>query len=111
MRFRPSDVVNAVGSVERGELRDGLRGVEVEDVETAVAEDAEVLGGGDGETVLEKWTEFDGVAVKRGFEYRHVCLFSDDDFGFVLGSVMGVDRSIVIKYCYQISDYKALFGW
>lgn len=74
MRFRPSDVVNAVGSVERGELREGLRGVEVEDVETAVTEDSEVLGGADGETVLEKWTEFDGVAVKWGFENRHVVL-------------------------------------
>lgn len=87
MRFRPSYVVNAVGSVERGELRDGLRGVEVQDVETAVAEDAEVLGGGDGETVLEKWTEFDGVAVKWGFEHRHVC-FPMRILGVVLGNVM-----------------------
>lgn len=40
-------------------------------METAVAEDAEVLGGADGETMLVKWTEFNGVAVKWGFEDRH----------------------------------------
>lgn len=83
MRFRPGDVVNAVGGVKRGELGDGLGGVEVEDVETAVAEDAEVLGSAHGETVLVKWTEFDGVAVKWGFEYRHdyfPAKFFEDDF-------------------------------
>lgn len=71
VRFRPSYVVNAVRSVERSELGDGLGGVEVKDVDTAVSEDAEVLGGADGQTVLVKWTEFHGVAVKWGFKYRH----------------------------------------
>lgn len=40
-------------------------------METAVAEDSEVLGSGDGETVLVEGAEFDGVAVERGFEDRH----------------------------------------
>lgn len=40
-------------------------------METAVAEDAEVLGGGDGDAVFVEWTELDGVTVEGGFENRH----------------------------------------
>lgn len=40
-------------------------------METAVAEDAEVLRSGDCETVFVEWTEFYGVAVERGLEHRH----------------------------------------
>lgn len=42
----PSDVVNAVSSVVRDNFGDGGR--EIEDVKATVAEDAEVLGGGNG---------------------------------------------------------------
>lgn len=66
----PGDVVDAVGGVEGGNFGDGSGG-EVEDVEAAVAEDAEVLGGGDGEAVLVEGAEFDGVAVEGGFEDGH----------------------------------------
>ena len=73
--FGPSDIVYAVGGVVGGELGDGCGGAasgrEVEDVEAAIAEDAEVLGGGYGETVLVERTEFDGVAVEWGFEEGH----------------------------------------
>lgn len=70
MGLRPAQIVDAVGSVERGAFRDG--GTELEDVDAAVAEDAEVLGGGDGELVLVERAEFDGVAVERGLKDRHV---------------------------------------
>lgn len=40
-------------------------------METAVAEDAEVLGGGDGDAIFVEWTELDGVTVEWGFENRH----------------------------------------
>lgn len=76
VRFRPGEVVDAVGGVVGDELGDrgegGVRG-EVEDVEAAVAEDAEVLGGGDGEAVLVERAEVDGVTVEGGFENGH-CL-------------------------------------
>ena len=50
----PGDVVDAIGGVEGGDLyeRGGRSGREVEDVEAAVAKDAEVLGGGYGEYPL-----------------------------------------------------------
>lgn len=68
----PGDVVDPVGGVEGGDFGDGSGGGgEVEDVEAAVAEDAEVLGGGDGEAVLVEGAEFDGVAVEGGFEEGH----------------------------------------
>lgn len=74
MGFGPGDIVDSVGGVEGDELGDGSgargRG-EVDDVEAAVAEDAEVLGGGDGEAGLVEGAELDGVAVERGFEYWH----------------------------------------
>lgn len=44
MGFRPAAIVDAVGGVEGGEFSDRRRG-ELEDVETAVSEDSEVLGG------------------------------------------------------------------
>lgn len=37
----------------------------------AVAKDAEVLRGGDGEARFVEGAEFDGVAVERGFEDWH----------------------------------------
>lgn len=74
MGFGPGDIVDSVGGVEGDELGDGCgargRG-EVDDVEAAVAEDAEVLRGGDGEAGLVEGAELDGVAVERGFEYWH----------------------------------------
>ncbi|KAM3748351.1 hypothetical protein ACB098_05G102300 [Castanea mollissima] len=71
----PGDVVDAVGGVEGGELyeRGGRSGREVEDVDAAVAEDAEVLGGGYGEAGLVEWAEFYGVSVEWGFEDGHGC--------------------------------------
>lgn len=77
--FRPGEVVDAVSGVVSDELGDGDGGVrgEVEDVETAVAEDSEVLGGGDGEAILVEWAELDGVTVERGFENGH-CLIQLD---------------------------------
>lgn len=71
--LRPGAVVDAVGRVEEAELGDGGLGGgrELEDVEAAVAEDAEVLGGGDGEPVLIKRAEFYRIAIKGGFEERH----------------------------------------
>lgn len=74
MGFGPGEVVDAVGGVEEGELGDGGGGWgwgEVEDVEAAIAEDAEVLGGGYGQAVFVKGAEFNGVAVEWGFEHRH----------------------------------------
>lgn len=73
MGFRPCEVVDAVSGVEEGEFGDGggVGGGKVEDVETAVAEDAEVLRSGDCETVFVEWTEFYGVAVEWGLEHRH----------------------------------------
>ena len=75
--FGPGHVVDAVGGVVGDQLRDGegrLRG-EVEDVEAAVAQDAEVLGGGHGQAVLVEGAELYGVAVERGFENRHRFVF------------------------------------
>lgn len=71
MGFRPGNVVNAVGGVEGGDFGDWAGGRKLDDVETAVAEDAEVLRSGDGETLFVKRAEFDGVTVEWGFEYRH----------------------------------------
>lgn len=69
----PGAVVDAVGGVEDAELGDGGLGGrgELEDVEAAVAEYAEVLGGGDGESVLVEGAELYGVAIEGGFEERH----------------------------------------
>lgn len=72
MGFRPAEVVDAVGGVEGGAFCDG--GSELEDVEAAVAEYAEILGRGDCELVLVEWAEFDGVAVERGLENWHVAV-------------------------------------
>lgn len=77
MRFGPGDVVNTVGSVEGDEFREsGSARREVEYVETAVSEDAEVLGSGDGEARLVEGREFDRVAIERRFKNRHggVCV-------------------------------------
>lgn len=79
MGLGPCDVVYAVGGVVGDELGDWLVGCggaqrgrgEVDNVEAAVAEDAEVLGGGDGEPRLVEGAELDGVAVERGFKYWH----------------------------------------
>lgn len=38
-----------------------------------ISEDAEVLGGGDGDAVLVERTELDGVTVERSFEQGHGC--------------------------------------
>lgn len=76
----PGHVVDAVSGVEGGDLGDGGGGrggggrEEVNDVEAAVSEDAEVLGGGDGEAGLVVGAEFHGVAVERGFEDWHLSL-------------------------------------
>lgn len=70
VRFRPAEVVDAVGRVEGGALCDG--GTELEDVDAAVAEYAEILGGGDCELVLVERAEFDGVAVERRLKHWHV---------------------------------------
>lgn len=73
----PAAVVDAVGGVEGGELRDGGGtrggggGEEVEDVEAAIAEDAEVLGGGDEKAALVEGAESDGVAAEGRLEQRH----------------------------------------
>lgn len=40
-------------------------------METAVSEDAEVLGGGDSKLGFVKWAEFHGVAVKWDLEDWH----------------------------------------
>ena len=71
MGLGPGNIVDAVGGVEGGEFGDGSSGREVEDVEAAVAKDAEVLGGGNGETVLVEWAEFYCVAVEWGLEDWH----------------------------------------
>lgn len=73
MGLRPGYVVDAVGGVVGGELRDweGWVWGELEDVDAAVAQDAEVLGGGDGHAVLIEGAELHGVSVEWGFENRH----------------------------------------
>lgn len=73
MRFRPGDVVDAVGGVVSGDFGDWEGGIggEFEDVETAVAEDAEVLSGGDGDAIFVERAEFDGVTVEWGFKNWH----------------------------------------
>lgn len=73
MGFGPCEVVNTVGSVEGDEFGEsGSGGGDVEDVDAAITEDSEVLGGGNGETGLVEGREFDGVAVKWGFEDGHL---------------------------------------
>lgn len=42
-------------------------------MDAAITQDSEVLGGGNGETGLVEGREFNGVAVKRGFEDGHRC--------------------------------------
>ncbi|PON87316.1 hypothetical protein TorRG33x02_169520, partial [Trema orientale] len=93
----PGDIVHAVGGVVRGELGDGCwggarRGGEFEDVEAAVADDAEVLGGGDGEAVLVEGAELDGVAVEWGFEdgHRVVLWLLKTTFGFLVSDFLGL---------------------
>ncbi|KAK3431196.1 hypothetical protein EUGRSUZ_E02750 [Eucalyptus grandis] len=68
VRFRPGDVVDAVGGVEGGDLGDGgaRGGRQGEDVEAAVAEDAEVLGGRRREAVLVEGAELDGIFSGKG---------------------------------------------
>lgn len=99
MGFGPGDVVDSVGGVEEGEFSDGggrWRGGEVEDVETAIAEDAEVLGGGNRQAVFVEGAKFDGVAVERGFEHRH-------------GVDTGVDWMLyVANWLYHLSPYKIM---
>lgn len=79
MGFGPAEVVDAVGGVEGGELGDGGGGGEVEDVDAAVSEDAEVLGGGDGELGFEEGGEFHGVAIEGGLEYWH--FWNEEEIG------------------------------
>lgn len=67
-------------------------------METAVAEYAKVLGGGDGEAVFVERAEFDGVAIERGLEEWHGGLRVEREgfgsefggwlFGFRPGDVM-----------------------
>lgn len=71
MGLGPGAVIDAVGGVEGGKGGDAAGGGEFEDVEAAVAEDAEVLGGGDEEAGLVEGGEFHGVAVERSLEPRH----------------------------------------
>lgn len=40
-------------------------------MKATISEDAEVLGGGDGDAVLVEGTELDGVTVERSFEKGH----------------------------------------
>lgn len=71
VRLGPGDIVDTVGSVEGGEFGDRSGGGEFEDMETAVAEDPKVLGGGDGETGLVEGAELHGIAIEWGFEDWH----------------------------------------
>ncbi|KAL2511647.1 Tonoplast dicarboxylate transporter [Abeliophyllum distichum] len=59
-------------AVEHYNIHRSDGGVQLEDVEAAVSEYAEVLGGRDSQLGLVEWAEFDGVAIERGFEYWHV---------------------------------------
>ena len=79
------EVVDAVGGVVGGELGEGLGrvGGEGEDVEAAVAEDAEVLGGGDGDAVLVEGAELHRVTVEWGLENRHRFAVSVFDWGLI----------------------------
>ncbi|CAI0476090.1 unnamed protein product [Linum tenue] len=71
--FGPGEIVDAVGRVEGDDLGEGSgRGWgKGEDVDASVADDTEVLGGGDGEAILVEGAEFDGVAVERRFGDVH----------------------------------------
>lgn len=71
--LRPGYVVDTISSVESSKLRDSVRGIwgEVEDVQTTIAKDAEVLGSGDGQATFVEWAELHGVAVEWGFEQWH----------------------------------------
>lgn len=79
VRFRPAEVVDAVGRVEGGAFCDG--GAELEDVDAAVPEYAEILGGGDCELVLVERAELDRVAVERRLKHWHVAGGGDDGDG------------------------------
>lgn len=70
MGLRPAKVVDAVGGVKGNDFSDG--GVQLEDVDAAVSEYAEVLGRGNRELGFVEWAEFDGVTVEGGLEDRHV---------------------------------------
>lgn len=75
VRFRPAEVVDAVGGIKGRAFCDG--GSELEDVKTAVAEYAEVLSGSDCELVLVEWAEFDGVPVEGNLKDWHVAVASE----------------------------------
>ncbi|CAL4888896.1 unnamed protein product [Urochloa decumbens] len=72
--FGPGAVEERVGGGEgedRGWGGGGAGAGEVEDDEVAVADEAEVLRGGDEEAVLVERAEADGEARRRGLERRH----------------------------------------
>lgn len=71
VRFGPGDVVDSVGGVEGEVLGNWAGGVEIENVQAAIAEDSEILGGGDGEAGLVEGAELDGVAIEGGFKDGH----------------------------------------
>lgn len=71
VRFGPRDVVDSVGSVEGDVLGNGTGGIEIEDVKATIAEDSEILGGGDGDAGLVEGAELDGVAIEGGFKDGH----------------------------------------
>lgn len=72
MGLRPGTVVDAIGGFKGSELGDdaGGRG-EVEDVEAAIADEAEVLGGGDEDAGLVEGAELHGVTIELGSERWH----------------------------------------
>lgn len=72
VRLGPSAVVDAIGGVEGAELDDGAGGgVDVDDLDSAIPDDAEVLGARHHEPRLEEGTELDGVPAEPRLEDRH----------------------------------------
>lgn len=71
VRFGPRNIVDTVSGVESDVLGNGTGGIEIEDVKAAIAEDSEILGGGDGDAGLVEGAEFDGVAIEGGFKDGH----------------------------------------
>lgn len=69
----PGGVVDGVGCVEGDGVGEEV-GLEFEDVEAAVAEDSEVLGGSGEEAVLVERGELHGVAVEGSAEDWHALL-------------------------------------
>lgn len=49
----------------------GTGGIEIEDVEATIAEDSEILGGGDGDAGFVEGAELDGVAIEGGLKDGH----------------------------------------